>query len=175
MDHDMTTMNRNERLRRILAVLPPFIAFFLQWMFWETIKPYSWFFFFPAVFLSSWLGGLIVGLISTGISVVIVWWYFIPPIYSFTLESPTHLFSILMFMVMGVLFSLSNDRQRKASGMERKASNFFSATLDALSAHIAILDETGLIVSVNRAWRDFAKDNSGLSINLCEGLSLIHI
>ncbi len=173
MDHDMTTMNRNERLRRILAVLPPFIAFFLQWMFWETIKPYSWFFFFPAVFLSSWLGGLIVGLISTGISVVIVWWYFIPPIYSFTLESPTHLFSILMFMVMGVLFSLSNDRQRKTSGKERKASNFFSATLDALSAHIAILDETGLIVSVNRAWRDFAKDNSGLCINLCEGINYI--
>ena len=66
MDHDMTTLNQNEQVRRILAVLSPFIAFFLQWMFWETIKPYSWFFFFPAVFLSSWLGGLIVGLISTG-------------------------------------------------------------------------------------------------------------
>jgi signal transduction histidine kinase/PAS domain-containing protein/BarA-like signal transduction histidine kinase len=172
MDHDMTTRNRNERLRWC-AVLLPFIAFFLQWMFWETIKPYVWFFFFPAVFLSSWLGGLIVGLISTGISAVIVWWYFIPPINSFTFESPAHLFSILMFMVMGVLFSLSNDRQRKASEKERKASNFFSATVDALSAHIAILDETGLIVSVNRAWRDFAKDNSGLCINLCEGVNYI--
>jgi hypothetical protein len=28
MDHDMTTMNRNERLRRILAVLLPFYRIF---------------------------------------------------------------------------------------------------------------------------------------------------
>jgi len=31
-------------------------------MFWEKIKPYAWFFFFPAVFISSWLGGLIHGI-----------------------------------------------------------------------------------------------------------------
>lgn len=30
------------------------------------------------------------------------------------------------------------------------------STLDALSAHIAVLDETGTIVMVNQAWRDFA-------------------
>ncbi|HEY8371032.1 MAG TPA: histidine kinase [Thermodesulfobacteriota bacterium] len=33
------------------------------------------------------------------------------------------------------------------------------ATLDALPAHIAILDETGTIVAVNRAWREFAVAN----------------
>jgi len=102
----MTTRKQNERFRRIFALLLPFIAFSLQWMFWEIITPYAWFFFFPAVFFSSWFGGLIIGLISTGISAVIVWWYFIPPISSFELESPMHLVSILMFMVVGVLFSL---------------------------------------------------------------------
>ncbi|HEX7126089.1 MAG TPA: histidine kinase [Thermodesulfobacteriota bacterium] len=34
-----------------------------------------------------------------------------------------------------------------------------SSTLDALPAHIAILDETGTIVAVNRAWREFALAN----------------
>jgi len=37
---------------------------------------------------------------------------------------------------------------------------FFRATLDALSAHIAILDDGGVIVSVNRAWLEFAGANS---------------
>ncbi len=33
------------------------------------------------------------------------------------------------------------------------------ATLDALSAHIAVLDHTGLILAVNQAWRSYAVDN----------------
>lgn len=39
------------------------------------------------------------------------------------------------------------------------AERMAQATLDALSAHIAILDETGTIVSANQAWFDFAKNN----------------
>ncbi len=34
-----------------------------------------------------------------------------------------------------------------------------NSTLDALSAHIAIVDETGTILAVNRAWREFAVAN----------------
>ncbi|MDH3599218.1 MAG: PAS domain S-box protein, partial [Candidatus Tectomicrobia bacterium] len=34
---------------------------------------------------------------------------------------------------------------------------FLQSTLDALSAHIAILDETGTIISVNAAWQQFAQ------------------
>ena len=37
---------------------------------------------------------------------------------------------------------------------------FASATVDALSAHIAILDEAGSILAVNRAWRMFNAANS---------------
>ncbi|MGN6370246.1 MAG: ATP-binding protein [Phycisphaerae bacterium] len=32
-------------------------------------------------------------------------------------------------------------------------------TLDSLSAHIAILDDSGTILAVNAAWREFARDN----------------
>ena len=43
----------------------------------------------------------------------------------------------------------------------RSSEQFFRATLDALSAHIAILDQDGLIIAVNRAWIDFAQQNNG--------------
>ena len=41
-----------------------------------------------------------------------------------------------------------------------KIFDIFSSILDALPGHIAILDETGRIVMVNRAWRQFAYENS---------------
>jgi PAS domain S-box-containing protein len=51
------------------------------------------------------------------------------------------------------------------------------SALDSLSAHVAVLDDTGTIVFVNRAWRDFARcggypdDGAGLGSNylaVCE-------
>jgi PAS domain S-box-containing protein len=40
-----------------------------------------------------------------------------------------------------------------------EAKRFLRSTLDALSAHIAILDEHGTVVAVNAAWKRFADDN----------------
>jgi PAS domain S-box-containing protein len=37
---------------------------------------------------------------------------------------------------------------------------FARSTIDALSSHICVLDETGTIIAVNQAWRDFAEDNN---------------
>ncbi len=39
------------------------------------------------------------------------------------------------------------------------AGRFIQSALDALAAHIAILDETGKIIGVNAAWRAFAEEN----------------
>ncbi|MBA1157646.1 histidine kinase [Microvirga mediterraneensis] len=47
--------------------------------------------------------------------------------------------------------------QARLSLMQER--EFLQASLDALSAHIAVLDEAGVIVSVNEAWKRFAKDN----------------
>ncbi len=50
--------------------------------------------------------------------------------------------------------------QRKTAEEALKESQrFLQSSLDALSAHIAILDETGRIVAVNAAWEQFADAN----------------
>jgi PAS domain S-box-containing protein len=41
---------------------------------------------------------------------------------------------------------------------EIEINDFVQATIDVLSAHIAVLDEQGIIVTVNRAWRAFAQE-----------------
>lgn len=43
------------------------------------------------------------------------------------------------------------------------------ATLDALAEHVAVLDEGGTIIAVNRAWREFAEANSPSTRGLVEG------
>lgn len=40
-----------------------------------------------------------------------------------------------------------------------QTSKFLRATLDALSAHIAVLDPAGTILEVNRPWEEFARSN----------------
>ena len=102
-------------LRPLLAMLLPFVAFALQSMFWAAIKPFAWFLFFPAVFFSSWVGGLYSGLGATIIATLLAWWFFIPPEHSFALENPFTLGSIGLFMGMGILFAYSHERIKKAN------------------------------------------------------------
>jgi PAS domain S-box-containing protein len=52
---------------------------------------------------------------------------------------------------------------------------FAHSTLDALSAHIAILDGTGEIVAVNSAWREFAEANPPVTVNVCEGANYLAV
>ena len=37
--------------------------------------------------------------------------------------------------------------------------------IDALSSHIAVLDEDGVILAVNQAWRRFADENQFAGVN----------
>jgi two-component system, NarL family, sensor kinase len=55
-----------------------------------------------------------------------------------------------------------------------EAEALLRATLDALSAHVAVLDETGTIIAVNQAWRSFAMasgyvgQDHGIGVNYIE-------
>jgi PAS domain S-box-containing protein len=56
-----------------------------------------------------------------------------------------------------------------------ESERFANATVDALSTHLAILDETGEIVAVNRAWREFAEANPPVLGNVCEGANYLSV
>ena len=123
-------------LRPILAMLPPLVAFILQSTFWPAIRPYVWFLFYPAVFFSSWIGGLRFGLMATAISTVLVWWAFIPPEYSFMMKNPQSFLSAVVFMGMGVLFSFFHGRLRKANKQVADALAAASSAKDQLEDRV---------------------------------------
>ena len=64
-------------------------------------------------------------------------------------------------------------RRSEHSVLESK--RFLQSTLDALSAHIAILDESGVIVSVNAAWNRFARDNEHAVTGLAAGGNYLQV
>jgi two-component system cell cycle sensor histidine kinase/response regulator CckA len=62
--------------------------------------------------------------------------------------------------VVGIVVMAQDITERKRGEVALQESKLFlQSTLDALSAHIAILDEYGKILEVNRAWNQFAHAN----------------
>jgi PAS domain S-box-containing protein len=70
----------------------------------------------------------------------------------------------------------NNITERKQAEETLKASErFVRETLDSLTSHIAILDERGEVVAVNRSWREFARANAGDPSLLSEGVNYLAV
>lgn len=100
--------------RVAIALAFPFVALALQWTLWSVFDPYVWFLFFPAAFFSAWIGGLVGGAGATLISALLVWYFFIPPVFSFALKEPSAAYSVVVFVVMGGLFAWFHERLRRS-------------------------------------------------------------
>ena len=70
-------------------------------------------------------------------------------------------------------------RRKSTEDALRRAQELGQRTMDALSAHIAILDESGVIIGVNQAWRRFLAEmvlpepNYGIGSNYLAILNLV--
>lgn len=60
--------------------------------------------------------------------------------------------------ILTILHDITDRKQ--AEEARRQAQQLSQATIDALTAHIAVLDEQGTIIAVNQSWRDFAQTNN---------------
>lgn len=101
------------RLRMGLALSLPVAALVLQWLLWAWITPFVWFLFFPAVFCSAQFGGRLAGLASTLLSAALVYLFFLPRVTAHT-DAASGLYSIALFVVMGLLFSDAAERLRRS-------------------------------------------------------------
>jgi PAS domain S-box-containing protein len=80
--------------------------------------------------------------------------------------------------VVNIIEIIVDITERKKMEKQLYESERFShAIFDALSAHIAILDGNGIILSVNHAWRNFMEANTpkGVPITISEGTNYLAI
>ena len=72
---------------------------------------------------------------------------------------------------VATLLAITRDitERKRAEAAARDSELLARSTVDALSAEMAILDERGTIIAVNRAWRSFAADNGVADARAFEG------
>lgn len=109
----------------LAALLPPFVAYAVQSLVWHATAPFSWFLFYPAVFVSSWLGGRSSGIAATVVATALAWWRFIPPERTLFKEQPRFFLTGGVFFAMGIAFSLFNGLLRRAN---REAADALAAS-----------------------------------------------
>ncbi len=123
-DNGATAKQIRKPMRRpspLVAQLFPLAAAILQWALWPIVRPLYWLLFYPAVFFSSWIGGLSGGTIATLLSVFVVLYVFVPPGFSFHVKDPEALLSAGVFVCVGLLFSWVHYRLRKTGRLKEKA------------------------------------------------------
>ena len=135
-----------------VSMLPPLVALALQLTFWSYLQPYAWVSFYPAVFLSSWIGGLSGGLAATFLSTGLVIFFFIPPEYSFAVADPRAFTATSVFMGMGILFSFFHDRLRKAHRLVSGALASVRTVNDQLETRVR--ERTAELERMNRLLRE---------------------
>ncbi|CAD6873862.1 Multidomain signal transduction protein including CheB-like methylesterase, CheR-like methyltransferase and BaeS-like histidine kinase [Methylomonas fluvii] len=101
-------------LTSVLSVATPIAAGLLQWSLWSALSPLTWILFYPAVFLSAYLGGLLSGLLATAIAVSMGIYIFVPPVGSFNLAEVRYYYSTAIFALMGLSFNLAFEQLRRS-------------------------------------------------------------
>jgi PAS domain S-box-containing protein len=77
---------------------------------------------------------------------------------------------------MGVVLVFRDQTaERAAERTLRESERFIRSTLDALPQSVAILDEHGTIIAVNRRWREFARDNGADPARVSEGINYLQV
>jgi PAS domain S-box-containing protein len=75
-------------------------------------------------------------------------------------------------LVRAIFYAM--ERSRAAQSIKR-SQQFVQSTLDSLSSHIAVLDEKGSIVAVNRAWRIYAQQNGCIRADYGIGINYLNV
>lgn len=140
-----------ERCGVSLAVLLPVLVFLLQWQLWYAIQPYAWFLFYPTVFLSVLIGHLRGGILATVISTLLVWYFFVPPEFSFVLQSPWAMLSIVVFFASGIGFSFFYEHlyQRQCQAARKAGDTRFQLLFEQAMDGVMIVGAGGYFIEVN--------------------------
>lgn len=144
-----------------LAVVSVALATVVTIWLWPLLRPTATSLFFAAVMVSAWAGGLGPGLVATTLSALSMEYFLV--LSSFTPGRwYQDLIRVEVFVFVALLITGLNAARRRAEDTLAASQRLLQATLDSLSAQIAILDGAGAIIATNAAWqRGFAREEAG--------------
>ena len=89
------------------------------------------------------------------------------------ITTPLGSFGDSLRVVISTAFDITEIKQ--AQEAEQESKRFLQATIDALPAHLAVLDETGHIIAINQAWRQFSDHNEGTAAACGVGANYVKV
>ena len=142
--------------RLIVTLVPPAVAAIAEWHYGDVFQPHTWYPFYPALFVSSWLGDRFSSLAATVFTVLYFWWSLTEPSHSFRLVKTGDAFGIAMLLMTGVLFTFFHDRLRRTNAQLQDSAAqrlIFEALIENSSDFIGIADARGVPIYGNPAAR----------------------
>lgn len=97
-----------------VALIASAIAFLITWVLQPILAPSFFALFYPAVMVSSLYGGLGPGLFASALATLAAAYFFIPPTYSFILDTPASLFRLLVLVSVALMLCGLSSRYRWA-------------------------------------------------------------
>lgn len=132
----------------VAAIVPPFIAFVIQWYLLHATMA-RWALFYPAVFVSSWIGGLASGLGATALSCWLVTMFFVTP-ERLTTHLSSNLLAAGIFAFMSIAISIVHERLRRLVRQLERSQHWLQAIMDNSPSVIIVKDLDGRYLMVNR-------------------------
>ena len=99
--------------------------------------------------LSGWLGGFGPGMCTTGLSVVIAAYFWVPPARSLWITAPQEWFGLMMFIAIGFVISVLNEAWRRRSVALAESEQRLAVTLASIGDAVMTTDEDGRVTSMN--------------------------
>jgi PAS domain S-box-containing protein len=138
-------------VRWIAALIPPVVAFVIEWEFYGAITPHIWTPFFLALTLTAWVGGLRATFVISAATAIVVFYVFAPPrfawssriLYYFIASALVLNSSLIAFLID----RLRGTNARLASSNERQ--KIFAALVENSSDFIGMADMDGRRLYVN--------------------------
>jgi PAS domain S-box-containing protein len=153
-----TTLSEAGPLNRYgIAVVAAAVAFAASYATWSMFSALTWFFFFAAIMVTAWYGGLRPSLVTTALLIALGRYFFLRPYGTFTLNR-TNLFEILIFagisLFIGFLASArrraENDRQELTDRLASQT-RVFDTALSNAADFIYTFDLEGRFTYMNHA------------------------
>ncbi len=154
-----TFIMRSHVLPYGVAALAVTIALILTHLLYALLNPLIYSFFYAAVAVSAWRGGLKPGLLAIALSTLYSLFFLVAPLYSFRITSIRHLVQLLTFLLVSLLITVlctqlqaAKRRSDHSLKLLRDSERRFSRLSEANVIGIITVDLKGAIVEANDAF-----------------------
>ena len=132
----------------VLAITLAALAIGVRLFLGSKLTGYPFLTFFPAILLTTWLGGRRAGILCAGLSTLLAWYFLVVPANSFRLQFPAGVVALLIFIAIAATMVAVIDGMNRSNARARASQQALYDANRALEARVA--ERTAELENANR-------------------------